>query len=154
MLKYLNQKNRKYTEKVKALISLSQNLKATLSYNEERVHSLENKLKSGSNTKNGEIKKSTTIKTLPKTKSEGNCKSTIIDTKNIKNATEVLLASVENEHDIMSAIESYVKQNGNTTTSQKNLLASWLHSQVDDITGDPTFQEETTKNAFARVEKI
>jgi len=149
--KALKSQNRKYTEKLKALIALSQTLKATLSYKEEKVNSLETRLKT-------QTEKSVHIKPQPKTnlrKTRSADHTNPIEKENraMQATAHILTKPVSPENsEIIASIESALHQT-DSKTEKRNILASWLCTQIDDINGDPSFQEETTMQAFARLEQ-
>ena len=141
-VKNLQSLNRKYTERVKAL---TQTLKTN-----SALHSA---------IKERQVSEATGIRTKPlrtskvqKSLSEGNC--SIIDELDAAFESSPLPVPQPKNIELLHAMETFINHQGTRTSDNRSLLISWLNSQVDDVNADPQFQEETTKQAFARVEKL
>ena len=163
-VKQLTAQNHRYTEKVKALIALSQNLKETLSFNEKRITSLQSKLEANGRTSKDKSRRKSEpaskiieeVKTsknssFQKSLSEGNCTlAESIPSKDINNTNTIVQPNTHQQTtDLFSAMEKFISSQG---SENKQLLVSWLNAQIDDVNADPCFQEETTKQAFAKLE--
>merc|ERR1711974_444274 len=135
-----------------------------LSFNEKRITSLQSKLEANGRTSKDKSRRKSEpaskiieeVKTsknssFQKSLPEGNCTlAESIPSKDINNTNTIVQPNTHQQTtDLFSAMEKFISSQG---SENKQLLVSWLNAQIDDVNADPCFQEETTKQAFAKLE--
>lgn len=167
--KFYKAQHKKATDSYKLMLEKTKKLNAMhLLFSEEK---LRNSNSSSSSSPNSSKSSSNSTPTLKKSKSveSSNFKQTNLSKdKEISiprnHTSSEILTSPKHMHKIihsspelmdnnemLSVVESYIVD---PTSEKAKSLAAWYGSQIDDVTGDPTFQEKTTIQAFAKLEQL